>query len=118
DVQVKVSVVFPSLLCLLGASDYARAMFVFNHLLRYWRDKGMSILTMLNQIHTLFSEESGEIALSGLADSQPPNYRTDFAATRNYWKMTSKRFAALHSGEDLPRFKKFRVTGMLCRMRV
>src|SRR6185437_1325702 len=89
DVQVKVSVVFPSLLCLLGAGDYARAMFVFDHLLRYWRDKGMSILTMLHQIHTLFSEESGEIALSVLADSQPPNYRTDFAATRNYWQMTS-----------------------------
>ena len=92
-------------------------MFVFDHLLRYWLDKGMSIITMLHQIHTLFSEESGEIALSVLADSQPPNYRTDFAATRNYWQMTGKRFAALHSGEDLPRFKKFRVTGLLCRMR-
>ena len=36
------------------------------------------LIPMLHQIHTLFSEESGEIALSVLADSQPPNYRTDF----------------------------------------
>ena len=102
---------------LLGAGDYARAMFVFDHLLRYWRDKGIPIIPMFQQAHTIFSEESGEIALSVLADSQPPNNRTDLRATRNYWQMTSKRFAALHGGDDLPRFKKYRVTGLLPRIR-
>src|SRR5215467_10875270 len=58
-----------------------------------------------------FSEESGEIALSVLVHSQPPNTHTGLTTTRNYWQLTHQRYTALRSGLDLPRHKKHRVIG-------
>ena len=60
----------------------------------------------------MFSEESGEIALSVLAHFQPLNTRADLKVTRAYWHLSHERYLALRSGEDLPRVKKYRVVGM------
>ena len=49
-----------------GAADYARSMFMFDHLLRYWIRLGLPIVDLFKWNHTIFSEESGEIALSVL----------------------------------------------------
>ena len=54
-----------------GAADSARAMFMFDHLLRYWIRFGLPIVGLFKWNHTIFSEESGEIALSVLSHSQP-----------------------------------------------
>src|SRR5215467_11348666 len=70
------------------------------------------IADLLRVNHTVFSGESGEIALSVLAFSQPPNARPDLKVTRNYWHMTRERYYSLRSGDDLPRIKKHRVVGM------
>ena len=64
--------------------------------------------------HTLFSEESGEVALSVLSYSQPASELTDLNQTQKYWLMTKHRYLALHGGDfKLPRFKKHRVVGSL-----
>ena len=44
-----------------GASDYARSMFMFDHLLRYWIRLGLPIMELFNWNHTIFLEESGEV---------------------------------------------------------
>ena len=62
--------------------------------------------------HTLFSEESGEVALNVLSHSQPPSHVSDLKQTQKYWLMTKHRYSALHGGDfKLPRFKKHRVVG-------
>ena len=67
-----------------GAADYARSMFLFDHLLRYWLRMGLPIMEPFNLNHTIFSEESGEVALSVLAHSQPPTNRADLNMTRKH----------------------------------
>ena len=94
-----------------GASEYSRSMFCFDHLLRYWFDLDLPVASLLRAEHTAFSEESGEIALSVLVHSQPPNYRSDLQQTRNYWHLTRQRYLVLRDGEDLPRTKKHRIVG-------
>ena len=71
------------------------------------------VADLLSANHTVFSEESGEIALSVLAHSQPVNVRADLKVTRAYWLLTRQRYLALRSGEDLPRVKKSRVVGII-----
>src|SRR5215813_4015628 len=95
-----------------GSAEYYRAMLFFHALLTKWFELGVSIADLLRVNHTVFSEESGEIALSVLAFSQPPNARPDLKVTRNYWHMTRERYCSLHPGDDLPRIKKHRVVGM------
>ena len=84
-------------------------MFMFDHLLRYWIRLGLSIMELFNWNHTIFSEESGEIALSVLSHSQPPTNRSDLKNTQDYWLLTRQRYLAVRRGEDLPRHKKHRV---------
>ena len=94
-----------------GATDYARSMFMFDHLLRYWIRLGLPIIDLFNWNHTIFSEESGEIALSVLSHSQPPTKRSDFKNAQGYWLLTRQRYFAGRKGQDLPRHKKHRVVG-------
>ena len=86
-------------------------MWVFHALISKWFKQGLPI-AQLSANHTIFSEETGEIALSILAQSQPVNTRTDLKVTRAYWHLTLARYSALRCGEDLPRMKKHRVVGM------
>src|SRR6185437_10235594 len=60
-----------------------------------WFSLGLPVSELLVANHTVFSEESGEIALSVLTHAQPVNNRTDIKATRGYWHMTNKRYEAL-----------------------
>ena len=61
--------------------------------------------------HTLFSEESGEIALSVLSHGQPSGTRADIEQTRKQWQLIRSRY---HPEDDpTPRQKKFRMLGSL-----
>ena len=75
-----------------GAADYARSMFMFDHLLRYWIRLGLPI-------HTIFSEESGEIALSVLSHSQPPTKRSELKNAQDYWILTRQRYLLSDKGK-------------------
>ena len=77
-----------------------------------WISLGLPVSDLLRANHTVFSEESGEIALSVLTHAQPINDRTDIKTTRAYWHMTKSRYEAFRDGETLPRVKKQRVVGM------
>ena len=70
-----------------GSHDYQRTMFVFALLLRYWEENGLPIMDLLRANHTLFSEESGEIALSVLARGTPPSSRVDLQQVQHHWQM-------------------------------
>ena len=94
-----------------GSMDYARAMVMFEHIVRYWLRLQLPVAEMLATNHTIFSEESGEVALSVLAHSQPPNVKSDLNQTRKYWFLTRARYNALRSGQDVPRAKKHRIVG-------
>jgi len=50
----------------------------------YWRDKNLPIARMMDENITYFSEESGEIALSGLTLSLPSNHKGTIDETRRY----------------------------------
>src|SRR5215470_15616460 len=47
-------------------------------------NKKLPIIDLLRLNHTMFSEESGEIALSALAASQPLSTRANIEQTRQY----------------------------------
>ena len=94
-----------------GAAEYARSMMIFDHLLRYWLQHGLPIVDLFIWNHTAFSEESGEVALSVLAHSQPPTNRSELNNTRDYWILTRQRYIATRRDQDLPRLKKYRVAG-------
>jgi len=75
-----------------GAHDYQRALYCFTMMLRYWNLHQLPIITLLQANHTLFSEESGEIALSVLATSQPTNNRTKIEQARKAWQLIRTRY--------------------------
>ena len=97
-----------------GASDYYRSMLCFSHLLRYWMTCDLPVANLLKANHTVFSEESGEIALSVLVHSQPASGRTDIKETRKYWHLTRQRYLALRHGADLPQNEKASYRWYVC----
>ena len=88
-------------------------LFMFDHLIRYWVRPDLPLMELLNWNHTIFSEESGEIALSVLSHSQPETKRADLKTTQDYWLLTRYRYLAVRQGQDLPRHKKHRIVGTL-----
>jgi len=56
----------------------------------------------------MFSEESGEIALSALAASQPLSTRTNIEQTRQYWQMVKMKYES-RAEHPLPSQKKYRL---------
>ena len=86
-------------------------MLLFDHIVRYWFGLDLPIAELLRANHTLFSEESGEVALSVLAHAQPPNNRSGITQARKYWFLTAARYKALRVAEAVPRVKKARVIG-------
>jgi hypothetical protein len=93
-----------------GSHDYQRTMYIFSMLLPYWSQKGLPIFNLLARNHTLFSEESGEIALSVLTQAQPPSTRANLDSTRQQWQVVSLRSKLLRQ-QDKP--KKHRIIGKL-----
>src|SRR5215470_3134627 len=63
-----------------GAWDY-RSMLVCRLLMQHWIKEDLPVAQLLQANHTVFSEESGEIALSVLVHSQPPNTHTELTIT-------------------------------------
>ena len=87
-----------------GAKDYQRSMYSFRLLLHYWESKNLPVMEMLRGNHTIFSEESGEIALSMLVSGQPDPIISDLEQTRNYWQAIRFKHAIV-SQDELPRNK-------------
>ena len=75
-----------------GSLDYRRSLYCFSIFMQYWTDHGLPIMTLLQANHTIFSEESGEIALSVLATSQPTSNRTKLDQVRKDWQFVRTRF--------------------------
>ena len=95
-----------------GSRDYQRSMYIFMLLSDYWGEERLPVSDVLQRNHTLFSEESGEIALSVLAQSQPPSHRADLEATRQQWQLVAVRYKALREKSPQPP-KKHRLIGTL-----
>src|SRR5215467_2939595 len=75
-----------------GALDYQRSMYCYELMLRYWEKKKLPIIELLRLNHTMFSEESGEIALSALTTSQPLSTRADIEQTRQHWQIVKLKY--------------------------
>jgi hypothetical protein len=93
-----------------GVGEYQRSLYCFTLMLRYWTHHELPIMTLLRSNHTLFSEESGEIALSVLSTSQPSSNRTKLEQVRKAWQFVRSRFD-LHSSTDgySNKNKKYRI---------
>src|SRR5690348_6565865 len=87
-----------------GAEDYQRAMYAYELLLLYWERNGMPIMELLKRNPTMFSEESGEVALSALASLTPSSARGDLEQTRQQWQLIKLKYEQQH-----PRHKKYRI---------
>ena len=90
-----------------GSLDYRRSLYCFVIMTRYWTYHQLPIMTLLQANHTLFSEESGEIALSALATSQPTSNRAKYDQVRKDWQLVRSSFE-LHSNEKSSNLKKHR----------
>jgi len=88
-----------------GSLDYRRSLYCFLIMRRYWYYHKLPIMTLLQANHTLFSEESGEIALSALATSQPTSNRAKYHQVRKDWQLVRSRFN-LHSIDKSSTLKK------------
>jgi len=58
-------------------------------------------MDLLTLNHTIFSEESGEIALGTLTALQPPH--SNLAVTRQYWQLIRMRYNQLHGDDAVER---------------
>ena len=68
---------------------YQRAMYTYWHLL--WQSTNLPIMEMLRNNHTLFSEESGEVALSMLVNGQPSGTHANLNLTRRAWRTVREK---------------------------
>ena len=75
-----------------GSLDYRRSLYCFLITTRYWTFHQLPIMPLLRANHTLFSEESGEIALSALATSQPTSNCAKYHQVRKDWQLVRSRF--------------------------
>jgi hypothetical protein len=89
-----------------GAADYQRSMYCFLMTLRYWAHHQLPVIKLLETNHTIFSEESGEIALSVLATSQATSSRSKLDQVRKAWQFVRTRFEYHDSIDGLARNKK------------
>ena len=69
---------------ILGSLLYQRALLVSYRVMCYWKSQNLPIASMLEENITYFSEESGEIALSGLSLSLPSNHKRSIETRRYY----------------------------------
>lgn len=87
-------------------------MYYFLTLVNYWTRHQLPVITLFQLNHTIFSEESGEIALSVLVNAQPANACGDLEQTRQLWQVVKMRNDALRDvSNQVQSDKKFRVIG-------
>jgi len=67
-------------------------MFLFGVLSKYWEETKFPISSLLHENHTVFSEESGEIALSLLARGTPAASRAKLSQVQHQWQMLKMQF--------------------------
>src|SRR5262245_6017065 len=69
-----------------GVSGYQASMLMFSLLEQHWaQTPDFCISRLFRDSHSTFSEESGDIALSLLATSQPPATKSTLKTTSDYW---------------------------------
>src|SRR3569623_550090 len=78
-----------------GSGLYQTSLFFFYGTLCYWERSGLPIATLLNRAHTMFSEESGEVALSVLSSTIPSQSRTDFNSAQQAWRLCKLNYQQL-----------------------
>ena len=88
-----------------GSLDYQRCMYCFQITLQYWQKHALPVFPLLEANHTMFSEESGEIALSILSTSQPVNTRTNLEQVRKAWQLVRTRYDLHELGMATPKKK-------------
>jgi len=59
------------------------------HHVDYWESHNLPVFNLFSQNVTFFSEESGEIAISILAQSLPTNHSGDLKDTQRYCHITA-----------------------------
>ena len=91
-----------------GSLDYQRCMYCFQITLQFWQKHALPVFPLLEANHTMFSEESGEIALSILSTSQPVNTRTNLEQVRKAWQLVRTRYDLHELGMATPKKKKHR----------
>ena len=79
-------------------------MLIFHAVVTKWFSLGLPVSELMAANHTVFSEESGEIALSVLTHAQPVNNRTDIKQ-KSGLAYDEERYEALRVEDTLPRFK-------------
>ena len=95
-----------------GGQIYDRCMYIFSILLRYWHQHQFPFLDLLQFNHTIFSEESGEIALSLLARGTPTASRTKLSDVRYRWQMLKLQFEShVETAPPTASEKKYRQIG-------
>jgi hypothetical protein len=96
-----------------GEATYRNPMFVYILQTMYWRAKQLPMCDLLTANHTIFSEESGEIALSLLASSQPASTRGSLIDTQRQWQLVHVRSRSCRSRSAQPvrQPKKVRILG-------
>ena len=87
------------------------AMYLYWLTIRYWERSGLPIKTLFQNNHTLFSEESGEIALSVLSNAQPVNTRRRIQQTRTEWQLVRMRYNLNSTQEQRTKERKRRLVG-------
>jgi hypothetical protein len=70
-------------------------MYAFLSLLTNWKEHNLHVLRLFQLSHTLFSEESGEPALSVLVNAQSPNAYGNLEHTRQLWQVVKMRYTAV-----------------------
>ena len=70
-----------------GSLQNQTSLYCFYLMLKYWSDNEMSVMALLRNNHTVFSEESGEVALSVLSQGQPPSTRAKLEQVRKQWQL-------------------------------
>lgn len=106
----------------IGAVIYKRALYVWYHMLSYAREHELPLWDLFSRSPTFFSEESGEISLSVLAQSLPSNHSGDIKATRYKWQETRMRADGVQSLQENCHLrnpkKHFRHIGLLYLFRL
>ncbi len=74
-----------------GSIQYQNSFYCFSVFLKHCSDNALCLLPLLQHNHTLFSEESGEIALSVLSHGQPAGTQADIEQVRKQWQLIRSR---------------------------
>ncbi len=94
-----------------GGRPYRHAMLVYLLLSRYWQRHNFPLAQVFTSFPTFFSEESGEIALSCLAQNQPTAGHVDIESSCRAWQMVKMKVQTSRPGAAAPAppTSKFRV---------